>query len=224
MHMMKKLLYVLGSLSVLMMVACASWEGGTYRPMQQDFDKIRLDHMFVIDSLVMEFREKTGRYPFEEPGGKSATAVVIQTDAQERSHGGRVPLFFDLAIRAKDGEVAEKPAGVDMRSVQELEDELSSGLERNIVLPKDHQQVPVNKPSVYIYTYYLGVYEVTVFLHSQLPVSRNIGPYFNKITLSNSSDPQVGIWTAEELKLQGGLRDFFLSPFNKGGYELQTRL
>ena len=200
------------------------FEGGTLKSMQEDFDKIRLDHLFAINGLVQEYKTTTGKYPFETDSSQLPAVVIIQTEKQKETHEGNVPIFLDLETRAVNGQMPDQPQRVDMRTVQEFEKILSDGLKRNIVLPKDHQKVPMNKPSVYIYTYYLGVYDVTAFLHNDLPFARNIGPFYNKVTVGNRSAPDAGIWTADELKKQSEFRAFFLSKFNRGGYELKTHL
>lgn len=202
----------------LMLSACANWEGGTYIPMQQDFDKIRLAHIFAIDDLVSEFREHTGRYPFQESDERNPVASIIETDEQRKSHRGDVPIFITLETRIDYNNPPPEPEHVVIKTVAELENELSEGLGRDIVLPKDPQRVPMNKPSVYLYSYYLGVYEITAFLHNKQDFARRIGPYFYKITLSNASDNSMGIWTAGKLKSEDSLRDFLSSPFNKEGY------
>ena len=71
--------------------------------MQEDFDKIRLDHIFIIDGLIKEFKQKTGTYPFEESDGQLPVAAIIETDYQKESHGGKIPIFLDLEIREKNG-------------------------------------------------------------------------------------------------------------------------
>ena len=200
------------------------FEGGTSKSMQEDFDKIRMDHLFVINELVQEYKSTTGKYPFETDSAQLPAIVIIQTEKQKETHKGNVPIFLDLETRTTNGQIPKQPQRVDMRTVQEFEKILSDGLKRNIILPKDHQKVPVNKPSVYIYTYYLGVYDVTVFLHNDFPFARNIGPFYNKLTVGNRTAPDASIWTADDLMQQNEFRTFFLSKFNRGGYELKTHL
>jgi hypothetical protein len=200
------------------------FEGGTHKPMQEDFDKIRLDHAFIINDLIQEYRTTTGKYPFETDSSQLPAVVIIQTEKQKETHQGKVHIFLDLETRAVNGQYPKQPPSIDRHTVQEFEALLSDGLGRDVVLPKDHQKVPMNKPSVYIYTYYLNVYDVTAFLHHELPFARNLSPYNNKITVGNRSLPEAGIWTPEDLMQQDAFRTFFLSKFNRGGYELKTHL
>ena len=208
---------------ILCLFGC-DFEGGTSKSMQKDFDKIRLDHILTINALIQEYKTTTGKYPFEDGLAQMPVVVTIQTDKQKETHNGNVPIILDLESRAVNGLFPEQPPRIDMRTVQEFEKLLSEGLKRDVILPKDPQKVPVNKPSVYIYTYYLDVYDVTAFLHHDLSFARNLGPFNNKVTIGNRSLPQVGIWKAEDLMQQDDFREFFLSKFNKGGYELKTQL
>ena len=200
------------------------FEGGTHEPMQKDFDKIRLDHILSINALVQEYKATTGKYPFESDPEQLPVVVIIQTEKQKETHNGNVPIFLDLESRANNGEMPNRPPRIDRRAVQEFEKLLSVGLKRNITLPKDHQKVPVNKPSVYIYTYYLGVYDVTAFVHHDLSFARKLGPFNNKITVGNKSVPDAGIWKSEDLMQLDEFKTFFLSEFNKSGYELKTHI
>ena len=198
------------------------FEGGTSKPMQEDFDKIRLDHILFINSLIKEYKTTKGKYPFETNSEQLPVIVAIQTELQKETHKDNVPIFLDLATRAVNGQYPKQPPKIDTRTVQEFEALLSEGLHREVVLPKDPQNTPMNKPSVYIYTYYLNIYDVTAFLHHDLPFTRNLSPYNNKITVGNRSLPEAGIWTPENLIQQDSFRIFFLSKFNKGGYELKN--
>ncbi len=44
-------------------VSCSKFEGNTSKSMQEDFDKIRLDHILIISELVNEYKEKVGQFP-----------------------------------------------------------------------------------------------------------------------------------------------------------------
>ena len=214
--------YTILVLGMICLFGCG-FEGGTFEPMQEDFDKIRLDHLLSINALIQEYKNSTGTYPFETHSNQLPVIVVIQTEKQKETHQGNVPLFLDLESRISDGKLPTQPERIDSHIVQEFEELLSQGLKRTIILPKDHQKVPVNKPSVYIYTYYIGVYDVTAFLHHDLSFTRALGPFNYKITVGNRSVPDAGIWTANELMQSEEFKEFFFSPFNKPGYKLQTQ-
>ncbi len=192
--------------------------------MQEDFDKIRLDHVLIIDALVKEYKAKTGKYPFEGKYEQLPVAVVIESEAQKESHKGNVPLFIDLSTRAVDGDIPPQPKRIETITIQELNEELSSGLQKDVTLPVDPQKVPVNKPSVYVYTFYLGVYDITAFLHNEFAFARPLNEFNNKITVGNRSHPESGIWTAEDLIALEEFRTFFQAPFNKPGYVIKTAI
>lgn len=220
---MKKFLIIF-FLLISSSIVTATWEGGTLKPMQEDFDKIRLDHIFIISGLVNEYHQKNGKYPFETGPSQLPAIAIIETEKQKETHGGKVPLFLDLNIRQTKGKLPTKPSKVDVKTIEELETELSKGLDRDIILPKDRQKVPVNKPSVYLYSYYLDVYEITAFLHHDLVFTRPLGPFYNKITLSNRSEKNFGIWNPDELLKQKEFISFFTAPLNKDGYVIKTKL
>ena len=191
--------------------------------MQEDFDKIRLDHILIISNLVNEYKEKVGHFPFANYSEKPVY-VKIATEEQIKNDKGRSNVFLDLSTRAVDGKKPEQPKSIEEISFQEFSAELEKGLQRPVKIPVDPQNVPVNKPSLYYYTYYLGVYDVTAFLHNKFSFARKLGEFHNKITVGHKSYPQSGIWTPEDLMGQQEFKQFFQSTFNKGGYTIKTMI
>jgi hypothetical protein len=191
--------------------------------MQDDFDKIRLDHILIINDLVYEYKEKTGQFPLENYS-VMPVYVVIATEEQIKNDKGRSNVFLDLSSRSVDGKVPEQPKSIEKITLKEFETILEKGLQRKVNIPVDPQKVPVNKPSLYYYTYYLGVFDVTAFLHNSFSFSRNLGQFFNKITVGYKSYPQSCIWTPKDLMAQEEFRQFFQSPFNKGRYTIKTKI
>jgi hypothetical protein len=202
----------------------SDFEGGTSKPMQEDFDKIRLDHLFKIDSLISEYYSKTGHYPLAGRALGSVPIIVkIATESQIKRDDGRVLYIVDLITRSHDGVLAQRPERVEVLSLQELGEALSSGLGRPVALPMDRQKVPVNKPSMYLYVYYDGVYDVSAYLHNQFSFARHLGDFYYKVTISNRTNAEGGIWTVEDLANQEEFLNFIRSPFNKPGYEPRYR-
>jgi hypothetical protein len=199
-------------------------EGGTLRSMQEDFDRIRLDHAFVIAGLIDEYRTKAGAFPFADGTDTMPVAVVIATPQQEERNKALVRIRVDFALRATGGEPPPRFARVEMRTMKQFQDELGRVLGRAVEVPVDPQQVPVNKPSVYTYVLYRGVYDVSVFLHQEFPFARSLGPYYNKVAIASRSYPPGGFWTAEDLKKERPFVEFFGKPFNRERYTLKTRL
>lgn len=220
---MKRCLLFLLLICSLSLQSCGELEGGTSKTMQEDFDRIRLDHILVIHKLIAEYKSETGHFPFE--GRSDLPAVVlIASEEQLRNNHDRIPIFIDLETRAIAGKTPAQPATIEEYSTAELARELGKALKRPVALPLDPQKVPVNKPTLYIYTYYLGVFDITAFLHNRFSFARPIKDFFNKITVGSRSDPRVAIWTPEELMAETDFRAFFSAPFHRAGYQLQTEL
>ena len=91
-------------------------------------------------------------------------------------------------------------------------------------VPVDPQQVPVNKPSIYIYVLYRDIYDVSVFPHQGFSFARPLGPYYNKVAIASRSFPRGGFWTAEDSKKESQFIEFFQKPFNRERYTLKTKL
>jgi hypothetical protein len=130
----------------------------------------------------------------------------------------------DSDLRAEGGITPPIAPRITTRTPDELQAELSRGLGREVQLPVDPQQVPVNKPSVYTYVLYRGVYDVSAFLHQDFTFARKLGQFHNKVALSNRTLPRYGYWRREDLMKEPAFRAFFLAEFNRGGYVLKTAL
>ena len=199
-------------------------EGGTSRSMQEDFDRIRLDHALTIAALVDEYRAKAGAFPFADGADSVPAAVVIATEQQDERNKDIVDIRVDLALRATNDERAPRFERIEVHTMKAFEDELSRVLGRPVQLPVDPQQIPLNKPSVYVYVVYRGIYDVSAFLHQEFPFARPLGPYYNKVAIASRSHPGRGFWTAEDLKKQPQFVEFFSKPFNGERYTLKTKL
>lgn len=211
------------SFITFLIASCSEFKGGTSKSMQEDFDKIRLDHILIINDLVNEYKEKVGHFPFANYSEKPVY-VTIATEEQIKNDKGRSNVFLDLTTRAVDGNIPEQPKSIEEVTLQEFTSKLEKGLQRTVKVPVDPQKVPVNKPSLYYYTYYLGVFDVTAFLHNNFSFARNLGEFFNKITVGHRSYPHSGIWTPIDLMEQQEFKQFFRSPFNRGGYTIKTEI
>jgi hypothetical protein len=196
-------------------VSCSEFEGGTFKPMQEDFDKTRLEHILIISSLVNEYEDKVGYFPFANRS-ENPISVTIASEDQIKNDQGRAQIFLDLSTRTNDGVVPEQPKSIEKISLQEFTTELEKVLQKSITLPIDPQKVPLNKPSLYQYTYYLGVFDVTAFLHNKFSFTRTLNQFNNKISVGNRSNHHSAIWTPQELIIQEDFNQFFQSPFNEG--------
>ena len=133
--------------------SCNSIEGGTSKKMQEDFDKIRLDSILIIDNLVKEYKEKTGRYPFENYNTILPIVITIASTEQIENDQGRSNVYVDLNTRSSNGVKPEPPKSIKRISLTAFKNELENGIGRNIAIPIDPQKVPINKPSLYYYVY-----------------------------------------------------------------------
>ena len=202
----------------------SGFEGGTYRPMQEDFDRIRLDHLFILDTLIREYAAATGAFPFADGSDSLPQVVVIATPQQYERNQDLLRIRVDLALRAENGAVPPQPPRIVRHSPAAFLIDVSRAIGREFQMPLDPQQVPVNKPSLYVYVMYRGVYDVSAFLHQDLPFARALGPYHSKVALSNRTLASAGIWRREDLLADTSLRQMFAAPFNRGGYVLRTDL
>jgi len=212
------------ALSSLVSCGGSQFEGGTLKPMQEDFDRIRLDHLFEIDSTIREFVHRTGALPFASLSDSVPVVVVIATDDQYQRNREGLAIRVDREVRAENGVLPPAPPRVEFVATSDFLGALQDGLGRRLSFPVDPQRVPVNKPSVYMLVLYRGVYDVSAYLHHDLAFARGLGPYHYKVALANRSLPTSGIWRREDLLANADFREFFRKPFNRGGYTLRTQL
>jgi hypothetical protein len=212
------------ALALLSSCAATQFEGGTLKPMQEDFDRIRLDHLLEIDSTLREFVHRKGSLPFASLADAVPVVVVIATDDQHQRNREGLEIRVDRELRAENGVLPPAPSRVQFVTAAAFVDALQEGLGRPISLPIDPQRVPVNKPSVYLLVLYRGVYDVSAYLHHNVEFARELGPYHNKVALANRSLPASGNWRREDLLANSAFREFFRKPFNRGGYTLRTQL
>jgi hypothetical protein len=218
------LLLLAVALATVPSCAATQFEGGTLKPMQEDFDRIRLDHLFEIDSTIREFVQRTGSLPFAKLSDSIPVVVVIASDDQYQRNRENLAIRVDRELRAEKGVLPPAPPRAEFVAAYDFVGALQEGLGRQLSLPLDPQQVPVNKPSVYLLVIYRGVYDVSAYLHNDAAFARGIGPYHYKVALANRSLPTSGIWRREDLLANTEFRTFFGKPFNRGGYTLRTQL
>jgi hypothetical protein len=165
-----------------------------------------------------------GTFPFAEGTDSLPAVVIIGTADQKRRNSEFIRILVDLNLRATDGVPAPSFPRATVHTMEEFQDELGRVLGRVVQLPVDPQKVPVNKPSIYIYVLYRGIYDVGVFLHQGFSFARPLGPYHNKVAIASRSYPRYGFWTAAHLKKEPQFIEFFQKPFNRDGYKLRTKL
>src|SRR5262245_40771076 len=79
--------------------ACSNFQGGTYLPMQQDFDRMRANDLLYLFDAISTYRQSKGFFPFERNSDSFPTVVVFETAEQAGYHKGRIPIIVDLESR-----------------------------------------------------------------------------------------------------------------------------
>ena len=170
---MRNLLFAAALFSLLS--SCASMES----QYQRDADLFRIGHLIHYGELLDEYRDKAGRYPFQEVSGKQLQ-VAFATDEQRRY-------------------LNPDSTGIVVKTSEQFRDEVSSVLGREIELRFEPQQVPTTMPLYYLYVVEGGSYYFIVHLYYDYPFAANRGPNFNQVEITNGDTSHRGFWTFEEL-------------------------
>ena len=197
-------------LSVLLAGCGSTFEGGTYKPMQDDFDLMRLRGVETIYHDIENFKAATGGYPFAVESDSIPVVVVFETKMQAKGHQGNYPIFVDLEARRPEGDTLAHPDRISRRSVGELYSLLDSVAGKEHVIPADPQKVPTRKPCIYVLVIYNGAIDVSGFLHNAPGFVRNLSPYNNKFALTSGprSVPGMGVWRPEDLQSNSEYLEF----------------
>src|SRR3990172_12178343 len=159
---------------------CSFLDSGTSEYYQHDMDIARLNDLKIIGSYLEEYKEKQGLYPLM---GTSDIPIYVHIATNEqRKHIKGGPNYPHQVVDAKI-------------FLKTLED----GIGRKIDLPFDPQRAATNKPNFYIYMVANDTYYLAVHLHNQYMFTKNISPYYNKLELTNISNPPAGAWNYVEL-------------------------
>lgn len=211
---MKRVLLIAVCLCVC---GCGRFEGGTLKSLQDDFDKYRINDMKYLYSIALEYKGKTGFFPFENESSKFPIVVVFESKKQASYHKGRYPVMVDLESRGKP----RPPEKIDFRTYGEFYEEIQGKLDKKIIRKFDPQKVPTQKPCLYIYVVYKNTIDVSVFLHNDLSFARKLSPFNNKLALSSHSVsyPDFGLWNLSVLEGISAYKEFMAIPINKPGYD-----
>lgn len=142
---------------------------------QKAMDSVRIKDTETIASLILEYADKTGRFPFEEHTNERPFMVLIGHNQQEED------LFAKEKVLARNAMFA---------NASMLEVELSKVLGRAITLPRDPQKVATYAPNVYIY--FVAEAQMSVVAHLFRPSARSVryewrGGEFHSHTLTYTS-------------------------------------
>ncbi len=116
--------------------------------MQEDFDRIRLDHAFVIGALLNDYRARVGVFPFEDGTDSVPAVVIIGTADQERRNENFIRIRVDLNLRIANGVPAPGFARIAFHTMKEFQDELGRVLGSWVQVPPnaDPPRPGVNLP------------------------------------------------------------------------------
>ena len=162
----------------------------------------------ALSGYIEKYKDTAGKYPFQ---GES-----------------EVPLYTLVATKEQMKYIQGGPPYKHVkRDSRSLLNELQSVLGSDVQLPFDPQRVPVNKPIFYIYRIVNDVYHVAVHVHNDLPFANKLGPYYNKVEVTNNqAKSRPGTWYRPELLNNTDFIAFINRPPIKPGYveSLRKRL
>lgn len=147
---------------------------------QDDCDIVRLQHLLYYGKLIEEYKQKSGKYPFE--GEKQQVYAFVYNNLQKKY--------------CKD----TNPNQHKQVSPKDFFAELEKGLGRQIDQLFDPQYVPSGRPVFYIYMINGNQYYFAVHLSKYYPFSKKIDSNYYKVELSNISDKKYKFYTVEDLE------------------------
>uniref|UniRef100_UPI004057192C hypothetical protein n=1 Tax=Candidatus Electronema sp. TaxID=2698783 RepID=UPI004057192C len=174
-------------------------EGGTNSQYQHDMDILRMQDIKTIGGYIEDYKDKTGHYPLVR-SDEIEQYVHIATDGQKKYIQGAPP---------------EKHVVTDCA---DLDQELKRVLGKDIVIPKDPQKVPMNKPNFYIYMTRGKDYWLAVHLHSACSLSKQVAKYYHKLEISSNPYPPAMVWSYETLSENKEFVKEASRPFYKPEY------
>ena len=169
-----------------------TYNQNTYIQKQHGMDVKRIKDIIEIADYVEEYNDITGGYPLV--GTKDAPVYVRITTEQQQidadSFGG--PPFKHYTI-----------------SVDEFTGILEDGLNREITLPRDPQEVvdKNQRPNFYMYMVKEGVYDLSTHLHHPQSFTYRIKDDWHIFSLSNKANEGRVIWTYPDIMEQDDFLD-----------------
>ena len=79
---MSKKIFIVVVVALLIMVIGYLWIENRY---QRNMDPIRISHVNHIASLVEEYKDTTGKYPFQDTSDRSGMPVVVNIDGKDET-------------------------------------------------------------------------------------------------------------------------------------------
>ena len=123
---MKYILFILA----ISLIGCAGMED----KYQSDMDLVRISHIDYLNSLIGEYKGKSGEFPLQaEIQGKDIQVFITHRD---------IPKWLQEQT---------KQLPVESYSSDQLEQDIEDVLGRDIQMPSDPQNVETFAPNLYIY-------------------------------------------------------------------------
>lgn len=148
---------------------------------QINSDTVRLRHLEYYGSILNEYYQKTGTYPFQSLNPNPVYVYIANNEQEEFT---KDPLPFEHTLHTH----------------KEFIDEIESVLERDINEYFDPQYYPDNKPNFYMYVVVGKTMYFAVHVGNQYPFSKKVSNGYYKIELSNMLIPYDKFYTIQYLQ------------------------
>ena len=152
----------------------------TEQAYQDDCDIVRLQHLLYYGKLIEEYKEKTGKYPFE---GENQQVYALVYNKKQKKY-------------CKD----TNPNRHKLVSPKDFFAELEKGLGRQVEQLFDPQYAPSGRPVCYIYMIDGDRFFFAVHLSKYYPFSKKVSSNYYKVELSNISEKQYKFYRTEDLE------------------------
>ena len=145
-------------------------------------DKNRVEDIHLIASLVEEYKDVLGKYPFAENWENVEEGMAA------------VPILVHMSNYELPEEFRWPPSGMSgiVLSVDDFEYYLSKGLKRQIKLPRDDRPIKSHRgnwPYFYQFLFDGHDYFVACHLDTELPYTRKLGEGFYKYEVGSIEIP-----------------------------------
>jgi len=172
---------------------------GTNTDFQKDADTIRLQHLKYYSSLLKEYFQKTGKYPFQNEFS--------------------VPLYVHIAHDQQiEFTKSGPPYAHKVKSFKDFVFELENKLGREINEYYDPQYRPDHKPNFYIYMITKNTYFFAIHVHQNYPFSKKVADYYYKIEISNNPNLQNKAQLPSQLFARKDFQTAIVHPITKPGF------
>ena len=153
-------------LMVLIVLFCGC--AGMEDKYQSDMDRVRISHIDYLNTLILEYKDKTGKLPLQ--------SEIKDKDIQVFITYRKIPDWL---------EAQTKQLPIESFSSTQLEADIENVLGRDIQMPSDPQNVATYAPNLYIYHVTKNWACVSGNLYSPTPKTENVNNQYYKYQLCN---------------------------------------